>query len=114
LLALLAAVAVTQLAEAEGRNLTVLTINVWSGLGYRGYLKMGEHEPRTVREQRTRLLIEQLARGCALPGQGWCCTGPPPASTPPTITGCSPKSKSTEPSESATEAPHGAKPAPAL
>ena len=60
LVLLAAAVAATQPAKTEGESLIVLTINVWSGLDYRGYLKMGEYEPKLVRQQRTRLLIEQL------------------------------------------------------
>ncbi len=60
LVLLAAAAAAIQPAETEPESLTVLTINVWSGLDYRGSLKMGEYEPKVVREQRTRLLIEQL------------------------------------------------------
>jgi endonuclease/exonuclease/phosphatase family metal-dependent hydrolase len=47
-------------AAAQGEGLTVLTINVWSGLDYRGSLKMGEYEEKAVREQRTRILIDEL------------------------------------------------------
>jgi endonuclease/exonuclease/phosphatase family metal-dependent hydrolase len=57
---LAAAAAAAQTAQAEGKMLTLLTINVWSGLDYHGTFKMGEYEPKTVREQRTRLLIEEL------------------------------------------------------
>ena len=38
----------TTLASAE--NLRVLTINVWSGLDYKGSLKMGEYQDRQTRE----------------------------------------------------------------
>ena len=48
----------TTLASAE--NLRVLTINVWSGLDYKGSLKMGEYQDRQTRERRTRILLEQL------------------------------------------------------
>jgi endonuclease/exonuclease/phosphatase family metal-dependent hydrolase len=60
-LALAAALAaVSQSVEAEGASLTVLTINVWSGLDYRGSLKMGEYEESAVREQRTQVLLGEL------------------------------------------------------
>ncbi len=63
LLVLIAALAgATRSAKAQGESLTVLTINVWSGLDYRGYLKMGEYEPKAARQQRTRLLIGELRR----------------------------------------------------
>jgi endonuclease/exonuclease/phosphatase family metal-dependent hydrolase len=60
-LVLAAALAAASLpVAAEGEDLTVLTINVWSGLDYRGYLKMGEYEQKAVRERRTRALIGEL------------------------------------------------------
>ena len=41
-----AAAAIAALApqQTSAETLTVVTINVWSGLEYRGSLKMGEHE----------------------------------------------------------------------
>jgi len=44
--------AVSQPIPAEGDSLTVLTINVWSGLDYRGSLKMGEYEEKLAFIQR--------------------------------------------------------------
>ena len=41
-------------------NLRVVTINVWSGLDYKGSLKMGEYEDEDTRAFRTRNLVEQL------------------------------------------------------
>jgi endonuclease/exonuclease/phosphatase family metal-dependent hydrolase len=52
--------AASQPILAESKSLTVLTINVWSGLDYRGSLKMGEYEEKAVRQQRTRALIGAL------------------------------------------------------
>ncbi len=40
--------------------LRFLTINVWSGLNYRGYLKMGEYETAQRRELRYRSLLAQI------------------------------------------------------
>ncbi len=43
-------------------ELTVVTINVWSGLDYEGTLKMGEYESREVREKRYQVLLSELKR----------------------------------------------------
>ncbi len=51
---------VSQPIPAEGESLTVLTINVWSGLDYRGSFKMGEYEEKEVRRQRTQALLDGL------------------------------------------------------
>lgn len=40
--------------------LRVLDINVWSGLDYKGYIKMGEYETATVREKRYKALRSQI------------------------------------------------------
>ncbi|RPH96805.1 MAG: hypothetical protein EHM72_14265 [Calditrichaeota bacterium] len=40
--------------------LRVLDINVWSGLDYKGNLKMGEYEIASVREKRFKALVEQI------------------------------------------------------
>ncbi|MBN1131604.1 MAG: endonuclease/exonuclease/phosphatase family protein [Bacteroidales bacterium] len=40
--------------------LRILDINVWSGLDYEGYIKMGEYEPDSVREKRYRALVAQI------------------------------------------------------
>ncbi|MBN2553724.1 MAG: endonuclease/exonuclease/phosphatase family protein [Spirochaetales bacterium] len=47
-------------AAAAAEHLRVLTINVWSGLDYKGSLKMGEYEEEQRRNLRTRILLEQL------------------------------------------------------
>jgi endonuclease/exonuclease/phosphatase family metal-dependent hydrolase len=41
-------------------TLRVITINVWSGLDYKGILKMGEYEDHRTRQRRTASLFEQL------------------------------------------------------
>ncbi len=46
--------------NAEAQNLTVVTFNAWSGLDYKGYLRMGEYEDRSTRERRTEALIREL------------------------------------------------------
>jgi endonuclease/exonuclease/phosphatase family metal-dependent hydrolase len=45
---------------AGAEPLTVVTINVWSGLTYKGSLRMGEYEKKEVREQRMRSLVKEL------------------------------------------------------
>jgi len=40
--------------------LRILDINVWSGLDYKGYIKMGEYEPDSVREKRYQALVTQI------------------------------------------------------
>lgn len=47
---------------AAAEDLTVVTINVWSGLDYEGTLKMGEYESPDVRQQRYRILLGELTR----------------------------------------------------
>ena len=44
----------------SAQELTFVTINVWSGLDYKGIVKMGEYESRPVRRARYRLLVEEL------------------------------------------------------
>ena len=41
-------------------ELTIVTINVWSGLNYKGTFEMGEYESKTIREARYRILVNQL------------------------------------------------------
>ena len=41
-------------------ELTIVTINVWSGLTYEGIFKMGEYESREIREKRYSILVNQL------------------------------------------------------
>lgn len=45
---------------ALAEELTVVTINVWSGLDYLGTLKMGEYESADVRELRYQALLSEL------------------------------------------------------
>ncbi|MFX0195494.1 MAG: endonuclease/exonuclease/phosphatase family protein [Candidatus Hodarchaeota archaeon] len=40
--------------------LRIFDINVWSGLNYKGYIKMGEYETATIREKRYRALLSQI------------------------------------------------------
>jgi endonuclease/exonuclease/phosphatase family metal-dependent hydrolase len=47
---------------AVADDLTVVTINVWSGLDYEGTLKMGEYESPQVREHRYQVLLSELKR----------------------------------------------------
>jgi endonuclease/exonuclease/phosphatase family metal-dependent hydrolase len=47
---------------AAAEELTVVTINVWSGLDYEGTLKMGWYESREVRDARYRALVAGLRR----------------------------------------------------
>lgn len=51
---------VTDYSFAQGHTLRVLDINVWSGLDYIGYLKMGEYETPQVREKRYQALVTQI------------------------------------------------------
>ena len=44
----------------SAQELTFVTINVWSGLDYKGIVKMGECESRQVRQARYRFLMEEL------------------------------------------------------
>lgn len=53
----------TQPGHSHSRDsltLRVLTFNVWSGLNYRGTLKMGEYETPEHRQKRYEVLVEQL------------------------------------------------------
>ncbi|MFQ5676531.1 MAG: endonuclease/exonuclease/phosphatase family protein, partial [bacterium] len=47
-------------SDSTSRTLRLLTINVWSGLDYEGSLKMGEYEPKKIRERRYRALVAQI------------------------------------------------------
>ncbi len=40
----------------------LLTLNVWSGLDYQGYVRMGEYESAEIREKRYRALVAQIRR----------------------------------------------------
>jgi len=52
--------------DAPGRaarsELRLMTINVWSGLDYRGTLSMGEYEAEEVREKRFHALVAEIRR----------------------------------------------------
>lgn len=42
------------------KTLRIVTINVWSGLDYRGHFRMGEYEEAAIRKRRNEILINQL------------------------------------------------------
>lgn len=44
----------------QAGELKIVTINVWSGLNYKGILKMGEYESKYIREIRNSILVNQL------------------------------------------------------
>ncbi len=48
--------------SAQPASLKVATINVWSGLDYRGTFRFGEYETAERREQRFRALVDGLGR----------------------------------------------------
>ena len=54
------AVVLTLAANATAESLRVLTINVWSGLDYRGLLSCGEYESPLRREARFQLLVREI------------------------------------------------------
>jgi endonuclease/exonuclease/phosphatase family metal-dependent hydrolase len=47
-------------AAIQAQELSFVTINIWSGLDYKGTLKMGEYESKEIRQGRFRLLVEEL------------------------------------------------------
>lgn len=59
-LALFIILMVAPLIAASAETLRVVTINVWSGLDYKGTLKMGEYQDEEIRSSRTQNLVEQL------------------------------------------------------
>lgn len=44
------------------KELRLMTINVWSGLDYKGMVWMGEYEPKEDREKRFRALVDEIRR----------------------------------------------------
>jgi len=46
--------------ELHHSTIRILDINVWSGLNYEGYIRMGEYETAAVREKRYQALVSQL------------------------------------------------------
>jgi endonuclease/exonuclease/phosphatase family metal-dependent hydrolase len=48
--------------HAARNELRLMTINVWSGLDYKGTLTMGEYEPEEVRKKRFRALVTEIRR----------------------------------------------------
>ncbi len=46
--------------KTANNYLSILDINVWSGLNYKGFIKMGEYETSTVREKRYQALLNQI------------------------------------------------------
>jgi endonuclease/exonuclease/phosphatase family metal-dependent hydrolase len=55
---LLAFLAMTQ--EGSAQMLRVVTLNVWSGLDYKGFIAFGEHESDDQRDRRFRILVDHL------------------------------------------------------
>ncbi|MFC1502323.1 endonuclease/exonuclease/phosphatase family protein [bacterium] len=51
-----------RLSALQGEELTIVTINVWSGLTYEGMLRMGEYESSNIRERRYSILVNQVRR----------------------------------------------------
>lgn len=47
---------------ARRDSLKIMVINVWSGLDYKGTLKMGEYETPEVRQKRYKLLLDEISR----------------------------------------------------
>lgn len=50
------------ITQSAAQTLRIATINVWSGLDYRGTLCMGEVESDSVRSERLSLLLEECRR----------------------------------------------------
>ena len=48
------------LTFSQSNSLKVLTINVWSGLDYRGIFSFGEYESDEIREKRFEVLVKQI------------------------------------------------------
>ncbi|MCX6142778.1 MAG: BamA/TamA family outer membrane protein [Ignavibacteriales bacterium] len=48
-----------------GQTLKVVTMNIWTGLDYIGYRRIGEYEPQAIRDQRSRMLIKELKSNLA-------------------------------------------------
>lgn len=51
---------VLMVGSITAQELAFVTINVWSGLDYKGIFKMEEYEARPVRKARYRLLVDEL------------------------------------------------------
>jgi endonuclease/exonuclease/phosphatase family metal-dependent hydrolase len=43
-----------------GQSLKVVTINIWTGLDYIGYRRIGEYEPQAIRDRRCQMLINEI------------------------------------------------------
>ena len=52
----------SSLVFAQTKSLTILTINVWSGLDYNGSFKMGEYESPERREERFNILLAETRK----------------------------------------------------
>jgi endonuclease/exonuclease/phosphatase family metal-dependent hydrolase len=52
--------AIIPLDSAWGGSLKILTINVWSGLDYKGSFRVGDYEPGETKELRFRWLVSQI------------------------------------------------------
>ena len=46
----------------QGQTLTVATVNVWSGLDYKGTWTVGEYETKKRREERFHILVDELKK----------------------------------------------------
>jgi endonuclease/exonuclease/phosphatase family metal-dependent hydrolase len=60
LLGLLSLLLLCTTVGLQAQSIRVVTINVWSGLDYKGYLKMGHYQAPEVLARRTELLVDQL------------------------------------------------------
>jgi endonuclease/exonuclease/phosphatase family metal-dependent hydrolase len=47
-------------SSIQAGELIIITINVWSGLDYKGTFKVGEYESKAIREKRYAILVRQL------------------------------------------------------
>ncbi len=54
--------AITIVPFLKAQTLKVVTMNIWSGLDYRGTFRMGEYEPDSIRTRRLLLLAERLRK----------------------------------------------------
>lgn len=54
-------IAFSTLLLSQSSSLKIITINVWTGLDFQGFFKMGEYESYEKREERFKILLEQLS-----------------------------------------------------
>jgi len=53
---------VSDRSEKKASSLRILTINVWSGLDYKGTFRMGEYEKKAERDKRFQLLVKEIKK----------------------------------------------------